>query len=67
MSRPLTSVCAIIIRVVVLPEPLGPSNVMNSFGSMARLKSVTAAVAPKLLSTWSSLTEAPAASVVSSF
>ncbi len=43
---------AIMRRVVVLPQPLGPRKETNSPGSTDRLKSSTAVVAPKVLAMW---------------
>src|SRR5208282_2540598 len=50
---------AIIIRVVVLPDPLGPRSVMNSPASIVRHTSFTATILPKRLSRWSRTTAAP--------
>src|SRR5712664_1873387 len=47
------------MSVVVLPEPLGPRNVINSPGSIGRLRSETATTSPKRLSRRSRNTDAP--------
>src|SRR5262249_53092786 len=50
---------AIIMRVVVLPEPLGPSSVRNSPGGTVRETPSTAITGPKALGTSTSWRAAP--------
>src|SRR6266851_6229233 len=50
---------AIIMRVVVLPEPLGPSSVRNSPDATVREMSSTARTAPNVLDTATSSSSAP--------
>src|SRR5579883_1128603 len=52
---------AIMLRSVVLPQPLGPSSVRTSPRRMARLSSRTAVTGPKLLPTPTSSTAVSAA------
>src|SRR6478672_818936 len=52
-SRP-----AIIRRLVVLPQPEGPTRTMNSPSAMARFRSSTASTSPYFLVTWSKVTVA---------
>jgi hypothetical protein len=51
---------AIIMSVVDLPEPEGPRKVMNSPGSISRLRSSIARYWSKVLTIWRSATGAPA-------
>src|SRR2546421_2207023 len=50
-SRP-----AIIRRLVVLPQPDGPTRTMNSPSLIARFRSLTARTSPYFLVTWSKVT-----------
>src|SRR6266536_2067314 len=57
---------AIIMRVVVLPEPLGPRRVRNSPDATVRETLSTASTAPKLLDTATSSSSAPCGAVMRS-
>src|SRR5438093_13279732 len=57
---------AIIMRVVVLPEPLGPSSVKNSPDATVREMSSTARTAPNVLDTATSSSSAPGGAVMRS-
>jgi hypothetical protein len=60
MTRPAVGVSspAIILSVVVLPQPEGPSRQTNSPSPISRLRSETAVKSPNFLVTPSNLTEA---------
>ena len=47
-------------RLVVLPQPDGPTRTMNSPSWISRLRSLTAAKSPKRFQTWSNVTVAMA-------
>jgi hypothetical protein len=54
----ISSSPAIIRRLVVLPQPDGPTSTMNSPSWISRLKSSTAVTSPYFLVTWSNVTVA---------
>src|SRR4026208_1865136 len=54
----ISSSPAIIRRLVVLPQPDGPTSTMNSPSAISRLKSSTAVTSPYFLVMWSNVTVA---------
>src|SRR5665811_281771 len=54
----MSSSPAIMRRLVVLPQPDGPTKTMNSPSAISRLKSLTAITSPYFLVTWSKVTVA---------
>ena len=54
----MSSSPAIIRRLVVLPQPDGPTKTMNSPSWISRLKSSTAVTSPYFFVTWSKVTVA---------